>query len=111
VSLRVTRKVRRVLDHLAANGPGCADQISAATGISLPALWPIIDRMSDAGWVGLGTDRRWSVTATGLDELADAVKAVQAAREATPPPPRPLPRVPRPRTPYGRQGRRDGGGR
>jgi hypothetical protein len=111
VSLRVTRKIRRVLDHLAAQGPDNASGIALGTSISLPALWPVLDRLADAGWIKVAGDRQWSVTALGLDEREAAIRALQAARDATPPPPRPLARVPRPRTPYGRQGRRDGGGR
>lgn len=65
MSVRITRKHRRVIDALAreslAIGP-----LSAATNISVIHLWPIIDRLEADGWVT--TDGAvWSLTDKGRE--------------------------------------------
>jgi hypothetical protein len=87
VSVRVTKKVRRVLDRLAKSA-ATAREISTDTNINFPALWPVIDKLESNGWVQ-DTGKAYKITQAARDgiRLAD-----QASMTNSKPGPRPGPR-------------------
>lgn len=86
MTIRVTRKIRRVLERLV-KSPATATEISSDTNISFPALYPMLDRLADAGWITVG-DLAYSITSAGHAGLI----AVE--------PPVKIPEPPRPKQPY-----------
>lgn len=99
MSVRVTRKVRRVLDLLARQG-ATVREISDGTNISLPTLWPLLDRMADSGWIAVD-GRTYSLTEAGRTARKQAQEDAKRQRVANWPDARPRgPRPPYMRRPY-----------
>lgn len=98
MSVRVTRKIRRVLEALAV-GEYTVAGLVGATKISPPHLWPIIDRLHDNGWIEPTGHDTFKITDIGRAGLKADTEAVETARQDTPPAPRPR-SVPAPRPPY-----------
>lgn len=96
MSVRVTRKVRRVLDHLAARGPGTLHEVAAATNINWPVLQPILFKLEDEGWVTVSDGHKWAITPVGRAGRDDAAASVHRPPEPPRPEVRPRPRGPRP---------------
>ncbi len=67
MSVRVTRRVRRVLESLARSDRTVAGLI-ADTGISPSWLWPVIDRLETNGWIAEAEDA-YQITELGRREL------------------------------------------
>jgi hypothetical protein len=93
MSVRVTKKVRRVIDRLAVS-PATPRQISEATNIKFPALWPIIDRLLMEGWIIVKSTQEYVLTEDGRAGLKQVI-----ADEARVPHPSTVPPVARPRPP------------
>lgn len=70
MTVRVTRKVRRVVERLD-KGPATALETSVDTNISLSAAYVILDRLLDAGWVIYRSDHTHVLTAHGRACLRD----------------------------------------
>ena len=68
MSVRVTRKVRRVLETLSRGEYTVAGMI-AATNISAAHLWPLIDRLYNNGWIESTGHDTYTITETGRCEL------------------------------------------
>lgn len=96
MSVRITRKAKRVLDHLS-RGASPASEIRNETNINFATLWPILDRLIDEGLVTV-EGRLYSLTSRGRTARREAEEAVETARQAPPQVPGPRPR---PRRPYG----------
>lgn len=87
MSVRVTKKIRRVVDRLAKSN-ATAREISTDTNINFPALWPVIDKLESNGWI-TDTGQTYSLTQTARDGLREADRpSMTNAR----PGPRPSPR-------------------
>lgn len=84
MSVRVTRKIRRVLDRLAVQGPGTLHEIAADTNINWPVLQPILFKLEDEEWVTVSDSHQWKITELGRTQRKADTSAVQAARENTP---------------------------
>ncbi len=104
MSVRVTRKVRRVIDRLA-RGPATVADISDNTNIKFQALWPIIDRLLMDGWIVVKSTQEYVLTECGRAGREQAIKDEKQAQIQSWPDARP--RGPRPpwtqqRTPWPR---------
>lgn len=100
MSVRVTRKIKRVLHLLAGHGPATVPDIRDATKISITALWPVLDRLHDHGWIEWRvSDRTYAITGLGTDGL----KTAEGPQETPEPAKGPRPRHPYPMAPRRRQ--------
>lgn len=76
MSVRVTRKIRRVLDTLA-RGEATAKEISERTNINFPGIWDVITKLESEGWVK-DTGETFVITQTGRDGLRAEDEKVMA---------------------------------
>lgn len=70
MTVRVTRKVRRVVERLD-KGPATAIVVSGDTNLGLSAVYVILDRLEDSGWLVFSADHTWCLSAHGRACLAD----------------------------------------
>ena len=68
MSVRVTKKIRRVIDRLA-RGTATGKQLSEDTNIAFTALWVIVDKLEAEGWIKENADQRYELTQTGRDGI------------------------------------------
>jgi DNA-binding IclR family transcriptional regulator len=97
VSIRITRRTRRVLDCLS-RGPATVQEITEATALGFQTVLNILGSLADNGMTS-ADGRAWKITPEGVVARTQAVEAVKAAHVASWPGPRP--RGPRP--PYTRR--------
>lgn len=98
MSVRVTRKTRRVIDRLA-KSPATIREISEVTNIKFPALWPIMDRLTIAGWIICKSTQEYVLTEDGRAGRDQAIADEKQAHVN----PWPEPRVRGPRPPWTQQ--------
>jgi hypothetical protein len=104
MSVRVTRKTRRVVDWLS-RGPATIRDISENTNIKFPALWPIMDRLTVAGWIVCKSTQEYVLTEDGRAGRKQAIADEKQAHVQSWPEPRirgPRPPWTQRRTPFNR---------
>lgn len=102
MSVRVTRKTRRVIDRLAIS-PATIREISEAVNIKFPALWPIMDRLTVAGWIICKPTQEYVLTEDGRAGREQAIADEKQTYVTPGPDPKDIPRLRGPRPPWTQQ--------
>lgn len=82
MSVRVTKKVRRVVERLSRGG-ATVKEISEDTNINFPVLWPVIDKLEANGWIK-DTGQTYELTQFARDGIRAADEQSMASSRPGP---------------------------